>query len=188
MPYARLKVLIAVSSEKLADDLCGYFAEQAVLEMETVMSMYEAVDLMLEHRFNMFVIDGQLLYDQDAFRQRVAGVDFVRFIRLCQGPVAEAPVLFLRSVRERQNLLEANAEIEEAKNAGANAVIAQPFDFTQFDGMLQAVFDTPAEFVRAPAYTGPCRREGQVTVPMERRRKEGIPKLVRAHAGSPEDS
>jgi len=172
MQYARLKLLVAVSAPQLKNEICSFFADLGVTAITTVSAMYEAVDLMLERDFSIFIVDGQLLYAIDQDRARIAGADLVRFIRMCRGPVSEAPVIFLRSLRDRQNLLEANAEIEEARQAGANYIMAQPVDFEAFGEAVAKLLTDPGTFIREGAYVGPCRRQLDIPVAINRRRKD----------------
>jgi len=171
MQYARLRLLVAVSTPQLANEICSFFTDLGVTAITTVSAMYEAVDLMLEHEFSIFIVDGQLLYAIDQDRARIAGADLVRFIRMCRGPVSEVPVIFLRSLKQRQNLLEANAEIEEARQAGANYIMAQPVDFDALGQAVTKLFAEPGVFIREGAYIGPCRRQSDISVTINRRRK-----------------
>jgi len=150
--------------------LSNFFESQRATELICANSMYAAVDLMLEHDFSMFVVDGQLLYAQDRDRARVAGPDFVRFIRMCEGAVSEVPVIFLRTENGHQNLFEANAEIEQARDAGANGILPQPFDADRFDATVRPILLAPRPFVRSQGYVGPCRRVKDIAVRLERRK------------------
>ena len=131
--------------------------------------MYEAVDLMLEHAFSCFVIDGQLLISLDKNKQRLAGADFVRFIRMCDGPVSEASIIFLRSAGGAQNLLEAQAEIADARDNGASCIVSQPLTVRKFDEVIEPNLVKNRLFIRTENYVGPCRRRSDNSVTIERR-------------------
>lgn len=169
MPYARLKVLVAVSSRELAESFRHFFFKKGAAHIECVSSMYQAADLMLEHDFTLFILDGQLLYSRELHKASVAGVDMVRFIRMCSGEVSEMPVVFLRTSSQQQNILEAQAEIKEARDAGANLIMAQPIDTERLETELERLMKAPKEFIRKPVYIGPCRRQQDVDVGVDRR-------------------
>lgn len=47
----------------------------------------------------------------------------------------------------------------EARNAGANEMIVKPFNMRDVLSRISAIVDNPRQFILAPNYTGPCRRE-----------------------------
>lgn len=169
MHYKTEKTLVAVSDKGMVADIGNVLLEKGIEDFHVVHSMYEAVDLMLEHSFSCFVIDGQLLISSDKYKQRLAGVDFVRFIRMCDGPVSEASVIFLRSTGSVQNLLEAQAEIADARDSGASCIVSQPLTSHKFNEIIEPNLAQNRTFIRTANYVGPCRRRGDNDVTIERR-------------------
>lgn len=169
MSSSPIQALVAVSSEAISERVCACLREKGITDIETVYTMYQGVALMHDHEFNMFVIDGRLLVSTNPQKVRVAGVDFVRFIRMCEGPVSEAHILFLRSENHPEGLVAANAEFEEARAAGAHSVMAQPITLEKYDRHVAPQLEGPREFIRSGGYTGPCRRRMEIPVKIERR-------------------
>jgi len=167
--YKTEKALVAVSTKDILADVSAVLLEQGIDDVHAVHSMYEAVDLMLEHVFSSFVIDGQLLISTDKNKRRLAGVDFVRFIRMCDGPVSEASIVFLRSAGGVQNLLEAQAEIADARDSGASCIVSQPLTIRKFGEVVEPNLVKNRAFIRTETYIGPCRRRGDYSVINERR-------------------
>ena len=161
--------MVAVSAEGMAADIGAILAKKGIVDIHIVCSMYEAVDLMLEQVFDYFVVDGELCLSSAADNVRLAGVDFVRFIRMCAGPVSEAHILFLRSDTKSQNLLEANAEVMEARDGGASCIIGRPFTAGKYNEIVEPVLRGNRAFIREKSYVGPCRRHNDRTVAVERR-------------------
>jgi len=170
MTLSTIKALVAVSSADLLAEATSVLAQGGIEHIRTARTMYDAVDLMHACVFSLFVIDGQLLVSTNPNKVRLAGVDFVRFIRMCEGSVSEAVVVFLRSSGRVQNLFEARVEITEARDAGASCIIAQPFVAENFHNFVRPAIDSPAPFIRTSAYTGPCRRVADIPVLHDRRK------------------
>lgn len=175
MPSSSIQALVAVSSEEISEKVIARLEKNGITDIHTVYTMYQGVALMHDYDFNMFIIDGRLLVSSNPQKIRVAGVDFVRFIRMCEGPVSEAHILFLRSENHPEGLVAANAEFEEARAAGANSVMAQPITQEKYDRHVAPQLENPRDFIRSSSYTGPCRRHIDIPVKIDRR-QPGIEK------------
>jgi len=169
LPYNEAKILVAVSSQKLSAEIGDTLAAKDVGEFHVAHTMYEAVELMHDYLFSLFIVDGQLLVSNDNEKMRLAGVDFIRFIRMCEGPVSEAAIAFLRSTSQVQNILEASAEIMEAHEGGASCIISQPLTPEKFEEAVDPILKQPRTFIRARDYTGPCRRRKTIQIDHNRR-------------------
>jgi len=165
-------------------DISAVLLEKGVQDIYWVHSMYEAVDIMLEHSFSSFVIDGQLPVSKDKHKARIAGVDFARFIRMCDGPVSEAAIIFLRSASHALNLFEAEAEIAEAKDGGVDCIVSQPLTIRKFNEVVEPNLAQNRAFVRNESYIGPCRRRDDTVVTKERRAN---PSAARRRSETAED-
>jgi len=170
MRHRKIKALIAVSSEKISSQVGDILAARGISECYKAHTQHAAVDLMHENLFSLFIVDGQLLISDDKDKIRIAGVDFVRFIRMCDGVVSEANVVFLRSNRQAQNLLEARAEIIEARDSGATCIVGHPLTVEKFENLIEPILKQARIFIRDRTYTGPCRRYKNIPVEKERRK------------------
>lgn len=67
------------------------------------------------------------------------------------------------------------ARVVEARDAGANMVLAKPISVKTFAERLTSLIDNPAPFVRTDTYFGPDRRRKDIGPPkgMGERRKSG---------------
>jgi len=170
MPFETIRALVAVSTEEISEQVSTCLSAHGIKDIQMAFTMYQAVSLMHDYDFNMFVVDGRLLVSSNPNKVRVAGVDFVRFIRMCEGPVSEAHVLFLRSDRHPDGMLAANSEFNEAREGGASCVLAQPLTDEKFERYVQPLLENPPAFIRERSYTGPCRRKVDAPVTVDRRK------------------
>ncbi len=169
MAYDKLNALVAVSCKELSAQVCEFLIDKGIARIRTADSMYEAIDYILEDEVSLFVIDGQLLVNKEDGRTNIAGVDFVRFIRMCKGDVSEAHIIFYRSSSDDVDLIEANVEILEARQAGATCILQPQFNAERFEALAEPFLIHPQLFVRTSTYVGPCRRLEDVMAPVERR-------------------
>ena len=175
MSYEELNALVAVSSPELSASVCEFLISKGIYRVRTADCMHEAIDHMLKTEISLFVIDGQLVATHEDLRNLVVGVDFARFIRMCEGPVSEAHVIFFRSSTECLDLIEANNEIMEARQAGVTCILPQPFNAERFETIAEPFILHPQPFVRSADYTGPSRRIVDVPVTVERRSGKNNP-------------
>lgn len=169
MSYEELNALVAVSSPELSASVCEFLISKGIYRVRTADCMHEAIDHMLKTEISLFVIDGQLVATHEDLRNLVVGVDFARFIRMCEDPVSEAHVIFFRSSTDCLDLIEANNEIMEAQQAGVTCILPQPFCADRFETIAEPFILHPQAFVRSENYTGPSRRVTDVPVAVDRR-------------------
>lgn len=169
MSYESLNALVAVSEPTLSASVCEFLISKGVKRVRAADSMHEAIDYMLESEISMFVLDGQLLASKDDGRRIVAGVDFARFIRMCEGAVSEAHIIFYRSSTDYVNLIEANDEVLEAQRAGVTCILPSSFCANKFETIAEPFLLCPQEFIRTGNYVGPNRRVKDIPVAFERR-------------------
>ncbi len=164
-----MNALVAVSSQELSTRVCDFLISKGIGCLKAAENMYGAIDHMRQNEFTLLIVEGQLKISGDSKPGEFAGLDFVKFTRMCTGGVSEAPVVFIRSEPHALDLIEANAEILDAKNAGVNSILTQPFTCEKFEKFAEPALMEPQTFVRSPYYTGPCRRMLDMFVDEERR-------------------
>lgn len=175
MSYEELNALVAVSSPELSAGVCEFLISKGIKRVRTADCMHEAIDYMLKTEISLFVIDGQLVATHEDLRNLIVGVDFARFIRMCEGPMSEAHVIFFRSKAEALDIIEANNEIMEAQKAGVTCILPQPFNRDRFEAIAEPFVLRPQPFVRAKTYTGPSRRQLDIPVSVDRRNRGEAP-------------
>lgn len=172
MPENNLRVLVALSDFVAAENVCSVLSSRGIFQIVNVESTQQAVDAMLDTRFNLFIVDARVPVTLSRTAVLYGGIDHIRFIRMCEGPMSEATVVFLRTKSSLQNALESRAEIVSAYNAGADCVLPLPFTDEKFDSEIIPIITKPRRFIRERSYTGPCRRRTDVPVRCDRRRGE----------------
>lgn len=171
MKRADIRALLALSDRRAAAEISFIITSCGLPAPHQVACTYDAMDAMVERDYDLFIIDAAIPMSlaQPAIR---GGMDFIRFLRMCEGRVGEAPVVFLRSRIGDRDLIEVQAEVARARDAGANCVLTHPLTAQKFDEQVIPEFENPRPFLRLPGYTGPCRRRQQVAVSVDRRKSE----------------
>jgi len=169
MASFKLKALVALSDVESIAMVNTVLSNRGISDIFYAMCTHDAIDAMVETRFDLFIVDARVPVTLKRAVILHGGIDYIRFIRMCEGAISEATVVFLRSQTNVQNLLEAHAEIVSAKDAGASCVLAQPFTEKKFDSEVVPLVIKPRSFIRSLHYTGPCRRRRSTNVKVERR-------------------
>jgi len=170
MSSYRLKALIALSDFAVAKEVSSILALRGI-HATLVESTHDAIDAMLETAFGLFIVDARVPMTLKREAVLYGGIDYIRFIRMCEGPVSEAMVVFLRSQMGTVNLLESRDEVLSVQDAGANCILIHPLTLEKFDEVILSEINNPRPFLRTGSYTGPCRRRRTVAVKVERRRQ-----------------
>ncbi len=165
----QLKALIALSDAVVAADALAVLERRGISDVLTVQSTYDAINAMVSNCFGLFIVDAAIPMTLNRPGMK-GGVDFVRFIRMCEGDMGEAVVVFLRSKIGDVNLIEVRDEIISVQEAGANCILNHPITCNKFDEHVAPDLVKPRFFLREPNYTGPCRRRVQISVEKERRK------------------
>lgn len=137
------QALIAHPNRQLAAYLRQYVRELGFGVTVVAEHSTHAVKCLSKLKTRLVLVD----YDLMEF----GGADFVRFVRLCEGPLQEAAVCVTIANPNRDKVL-------ASRDAGANEVIALPLTHEVLDRKVRNALENPAPFVRHPSYTGPCRR------------------------------
>lgn len=149
MNYRSMHALVALSNKQLGETLWHYLKEFGAGMVQLVSRPEDAVRRMHDFSFTHFFID----YD---FGEN-GGADFARFVRLCDGPVAEASIVLIMPQPSA-------AKVFTARDAGVNEILGLPLTAKQLDTRLKHLAAHPKPFVRASSYIGPCRRREVMSV------------------------
>lgn len=107
-------------------------------------SIKEAVSEVIDRRPTALLLDEVM--------DETTGVEFTRRIRTeLSSPHREVPIIIVTSLTRRQ-------DVDVARNAGVDEIIAKPMSTAAVISRLEAVTMNPREFVSFPSYVGPCRR------------------------------
>ena len=138
-----LRVLIAMANGQAAKGARAVFKEQGAETFQIAEGKRDALEKMQTTAFNLLLVE-------DTFSD-LGGVDFVRFVRMTNGPMSVAPVIFALKEPSRDSVL-------EARNAGVNKMVVMPFTTANLLKNLADIMLNPRPFIRVTGYDGPCRR------------------------------
>ncbi|MFC4348947.1 response regulator [Kordiimonas lipolytica] len=118
----------------------------------------DAVEMMLDHSYNMLVIDEHF--------PDLGGIDFCRFLRLTNSPMAVAPVIF--GIHEPNQ-----KKVIAARDAGATKIAVMPFSGASLIKAMEDAANDPRPIIQDTSYNGPDRRTRSVPPPggVDRRSK-----------------
>lgn len=159
MSNPKIKAIIALSDPGEAARAALVLAHRGVLNPLVVSSTHEAIDAMVDTSFHLFVVDAKV----PATLERpgtYGGIDFIRFIRMCEGSVSRAVVTFMRTKVGDITMLEAQDEIVEAKAAGATCLLAHPVTLEKFDDIVQPALEAEGFLAISSENTVAHRRLG----------------------------
>lgn len=141
--YETMRVLVAVSNKQLAEYIWHFLKDSGVRNAQVVHHSRDALLRMNTTVFTHFIIGHHL---DDA-----GGPDFTRFIRMCEGPISEAPILMVMS--------NPNAEkVVECRDSGVNEIMVTPITGKLLETRLIHMAAKPKKFIRSATYIGPDRR------------------------------
>jgi two-component system chemotaxis response regulator CheY len=144
-----MHALVALSNKQLGETLWHYLKEFGAGMVQLVARPEDAVRRMHEFTFTHFFIDYDLGDN--------GGADFARFVRLCDGPMAQASIILIMPQPSA-------SKVFTARDAGVNEILGLPLTAKQLDTRLKHLAVNPKPFVRASSYIGPCRRREVMSV------------------------
>lgn len=158
--FSAMHALIAMSNYQLGRTVWHFLRDEGVGSCMMVTNTQDAVSRMHTNRFNLFFVD----YDLPEF----GGVDFVKFLRLCDGPISEAFVVIVIPSPDKDKVM-------AARDGGAHEILGLPLTAKLMNTRLYHMVENPKPFIRCPSYIGPCRRREVVTIyhGTERRKQSG---------------
>ena len=163
-----IRALLALSDNDAVVEVSRMLKHRGITDLLAVNCTYDAINAMLQDYYHLFIVDAFVPMSADR-PSMLGGLDFIRFLRMCDGPVKKSVAVFLRSGLGRLNLLEARQEIENARDAGANCILSQPLTLKKFDETVVPQLVKPRPFFTTENYTGPCRRYKKIPVKVDRR-------------------
>ncbi|PCI63355.1 MAG: hypothetical protein COB37_05185 [Kordiimonadales bacterium] len=155
--FGAMKVLVALSNKQLADYVWHFLKNNGAGHVQLVHHSKDAVSRMRDFDFTHFFIGHHL--------EEFGGPDFSRFIRMTDGPVAEAPIIMIMSTPDIEKVV-------DSRDAGVSEIMSVPFTGKQLEERLVAVSGKPKEFIRTSTYIGPSRRRFKKEFQGEDRRKK----------------
>ncbi|WP_417451878.1 response regulator [Kordiimonas sp.] len=160
---AKLHILLALGNKQAADSLKNILMRQRVGGVFAPLDNREAVEKMQSRAYNMVVVDQNF--------PTLGGVDFCRFLRLTNTPMAVAPIIIGLHTPDQQTVL-------QARDAGATKIAIMPFSGTS---LLKAIEDAASDtrpIVQCTAYNGPDRRVRKAPPPGGRERRARNPDII----------
>ncbi|WP_262690783.1 response regulator [Kordiimonas aestuarii] len=149
MNYSAMHALVALSNKQLGETLWHYLKEFGAGTVQLVSTPEDAEHRMSEFTFTHFFIDYDLGVN--------GGDDFAKFIRMCDGPMAEAAIVMIMPQPSAD-------KVYGARDGGVNEILELPLTARQLYSRLKYIAAHPKPFVRAGAYIGPCRRREAMNV------------------------
>jgi DNA-binding response OmpR family regulator len=164
--YASHNALVALSNVQLGRTIWHFLREQGIGGGRLVTSARDAVVRMEQTRFSLFFVDYEL--------PEFGGVDFIKFIRMVDGPMSEAFVVMVIPNPSRE-------KVWAARDAGAHEILGLPLTAKLLHARLDHMIGNPKPFIRAASYIGPCRRREVVKIHhgVERRKDTAGPSPTR---------
>jgi len=154
--------MLALGNDQAAASLKDMMLRQRV-GVATPVNNRDAVEMMLDHTYNMLVIDEHF--------PDLGGIDFCRFIRLTSSPMAVAPIIF--GIHEPNQ-----KKVIAARDAGATKIAVMPFSFTTLMKSIEAAATDERPIVQHTSYNGPDRRTRSAHVPGGIERRKADPTTV----------
>ncbi|WP_417464392.1 response regulator [Kordiimonas sp.] len=161
--YDKLHILLALKNEQAADSLKDVLMRQRVGSIIAVRDNRAALEQMQARAFNLIIIGEDF--------PTLGGVDFCRFLRLTNTPMAVAPIIFGLHEPDQKKVL-------QARDVGATKIAVMPFSGASLMKAIDAAVADPRAIVQCTAYNGPDRRVRQAPLPGGRERRHADPKLI----------
>lgn len=161
--YDRLHILLALKNDQAADSLKDVLMRHRVGSVIAPRNNREAVEQMQARSFNAIIIGEDF--------PALGGLDFCRFLRLTNTPMAVAPIIFGVHAPDQQRVL-------QARDVGATKIAVMPFSGASLMKAIDAAVADPRAIVQCTAYNGPDRRVRQAPLPGGRERRQQKPKLI----------
>ena len=147
IPFGKLNVLIAMQNRQLGEFIRKVLRDGGAENIQRAIEVPHALKLMRSKNVNLFFVD----YD---FSEH-GGPDFVKFIRLTDGDMSEAPVVMILPQPSKKTVM-------ECRDAGVNEILALPVTGNLVESRLKHIYAQPKPFIRSASYIGPCRRREQM--------------------------
>lgn len=141
--FRSMRALVALSNTQLANYIWHFLKDNDARNVHVVHHSKDAVSRMQNNEFTHFFVGHHL--------EQFGGPDFARFVRMCNGPVAVAPIVMFMSNPDRDKVV-------SARDSGVTEIMSIPFNGVQLEERLAHIASKPKTFIRASSYIGPDRR------------------------------
>ncbi|MBL4837171.1 MAG: response regulator [Kordiimonadaceae bacterium] len=138
-----LSIILAMSNLQVAEGLKSALVQSQVARVFAATDNQQAVTQLGRQFYNMILIE-------EGF-PNLGGADFCRFLRMTDGPLAVAPIIYGIIRAEK-------ARIFAARDAGASKIVLMPLSPTILLATVQATIKERRPFVQTFGYRGPDRR------------------------------
>lgn len=162
-PLEKLHILLALGNQQAAESLRDVLMRSRVGGVFAPRNNRDAVEQMQARSYNLIVIAEDF--------PDLGGVDFCRFLRLTNTPMAVAPIIFGLHAPDQKTVL-------QARDAGATKIAVMPFSGASLVKAIEdAVADTRA-IVQSTSYNGPDRRVRRGVIPGGVDRRKQMPEII----------
>lgn len=141
--YGAMRALVALSNKQLAQYIWHFLKEKKARNVQVVYNSTDAIARARHLHFTHFFV-GHSLED-------IGGAEFTRFVRMSDGPIAEAPVFMIMSNPNPDKVM-------ECRDVGATEIMGLPLTGKLLETRLQHTVLKPKKFIRSNTYIGPDRR------------------------------
>ena len=138
-----LSIILAVSNLQVAEGLKSALVQSHVARVYAAADNQQAVSQLGQQSYNMIFIE-------EGFPS-LGGADFCRFLRMTDGPLAIAPIIYGIIRAEKSRIL-------AARDAGASKIVLMPLSPAILITTVQAAIKERRPFVQTMGYRGPDRR------------------------------
>ena len=162
-PLDKLHILLALGNAQASESLKDVLMRYRVGGVFAPKNNRDAVEQMQSRSYNLLIIAEDF--------PDLGGVDFCRFLRLTNTPMAVAPIIFGLHAPDQKSVL-------QARDAGATKIAVMPFSGAS---LLKAIEDAVADtraIVQCTAYNGPDRRVRTMPPPGGVDRRRAVPEII----------
>lgn len=159
---SNIALMLALSHPQAGDGLKVAMMQQRIKRVFVASSNKEATSQLNEHAYNMLLIE-------EGFPE-LGGADFCRFLRMIDGGIGLAPIIYGIVSAEKERVF-------AARDAGASKIVLMPLSPKTLVGTIQAVVKEMRPFIQTTSFRGPDRRiTGQKPFhgPDKRRAQQGL--------------
>lgn len=156
--FSRLSVLVVENNphmRTLVREMLAAFGVARIQDADTVLKAHRLVN---GQSFDFVLLD--------FFLDRLDGADFTHMVRRDERcPNRQVPILLMTAMPNHSKVI-------KMRDCGVNDIIAKPLAPRPLFTRMNAVLNSPREFIVSKGYVGPCRRRRQMEIPPELDRRK----------------
>lgn len=141
--FGGLQIMVALANQQAAEGIRDVLMQKRVGGVFVPADNREAVNKLQDTFFNMVIIEEDF--------PELGGIDFCRFLRLTNTPIAVAPIIYGIHEPSREAVL-------QARDAGASKIALMPFSGASLIKAVQDALREARPIIQTTSYNGPCRR------------------------------